>query len=165
MRYLTLSLVASLVIVACGCSSGWRSKDELGRRLYVKWPSDPKELDKAAGNYMATLADKRPEGLFLFSASIQESAEGLTDDDEAAKVVDVVVGLLGKEISRKPIEFGGKKFPGLDVTHRGNSGNVIRSVVVRSGTRIYTVSVSLPSEAALSNRDVVKFFDSLKIDD
>jgi hypothetical protein len=101
----------------------------------------PEELDKAAGNYMATLADKRPEGLFLFSASIQESAEGLTDD-EAAKVVDVVVGLLGKEMSRKPIEFGGKKFPGLDVTHRGNSGNVIRSVVVRSRTRMYTVSVS-----------------------
>ena len=164
MRYLTLSLVASLVVVACGCSSGWRSKDKLGRRLYVKWPSDPKELDKAAGNYMATLADKRPEGLFLFSASIQASAEGLTDD-EAAKVVDVVVGLLGEEISRKPIEFGGKKLEGLDVTHRGNSGNVIRSVVVRSRTRIYTVSVSVPSEEALSNRDVVKFCDSLKIDD
>ena len=167
MRYFTLGLAASLVVVACGCSSGWRSKDPLGRRLYVKWPSNPDELGEIngfPGTYSAMAFDKRPEGLFLFSASVQDRSEGMTDD-EAEKVLDVAVGLLGEEMSRKPIKFGRSKFPGVDVTNRGKLGNVTRTIAIRSKTRLYTVGVSVPNEEALSNRDVVKFFDSLKIDD
>lgn len=68
------------------------------------------------------------------------------------------------EFTRKDIEHGPKKYPGVDITsHSKNS--FTRNVMVMAGLRIYNVSVTCRQEKTLESAKVRDFFDSFGIDE
>jgi hypothetical protein len=70
------------------------------------------------------------------------------------------------ELSRKDIEHGPRRLPGLEIVSRtgGDRPGVMREVLVAAGTRVVSVSVWAPTEEALDAPEVAAFFASFQVD-
>jgi hypothetical protein len=118
----------------------------------------------AGGSYMATYVDRTPGRGLLYSANVTDvgpaGADAMSPRDLLAAYT---VAFQKDEVSRKEIEHGPNKLPGLDLVGRV-SGKLSRKVVVAAGTRMYTVSVTAPTEEALRAPEVTAFFDSFAVE-
>lgn len=103
--------------------------------------------------------------LTIFSASVYEfSAEDLQGSDPKELLAGPVTSGSEIELSRKQIEHGPNKYPGLDMTAKSGDDGVLRRINVMVGRRVYSVQVS-SLKKRLADDDVVKFFESFVVRD
>ena len=145
-------------------------------KLALKWPGKPFESsqvlttkDGEQKHYSAMFADKRPDGLVLFSAFVEEFPEKALKGTSAKQLLAAyVLAFRKEETSRKELEHGPKKYPGLDITSQHASPSGIRfnrKLVVLAGRRIYCISVDCKDKEFLNRPEVKAFFESLAIAD
>lgn len=165
MRAIVLCIVAAGFLIAAGCSkpSGVH-KSTAGFR--VTWPGEPEEAPGAGGPYRATYMDRGPGGITLYTASVTDlGAAGAAEEGSPRDhLVAFKTAFQKDEVSRKEIEHGPKKRPGLDIVSK-RDGKVSREVVVAAGSRLYSVSVTAPTEEALRAPQVAAFFDSFSVEE
>jgi len=117
----------------------------------------------------AMFADKRPGGLVLFSAFVEEFPEKALMGTSAKDLLAAYVFAFRKdETSRKELEHGPKKYPGLEISRQRTSPlgmRFDRSLVVFAGRRIYDISVSSKDKESLNRPEVKAFVESLIIAD
>src|SRR5262249_37564088 len=114
-------------------------------------------------HYSAMGSVKKAHGVIIFSAFVEEYPEKAVKDKSAKQMLNAYVLVTKKgETSRKEIEHGPKKFPGLDIVYK--SGAFFgRKLVVIVGPRIYEVAVMSKSEELLKADEVKPFIDSLAV--
>ena len=113
---------------------------------------------------MAFYTDKTPGHLLQYSVSVLElgtNANGMTPKEH---LTAFKLAFQKDELSRKEIEHGSKKLPGLDIVIR-RAGILRRTWAIVSGTRMYEVGVTAATEEALGGVEVKKFFDSFGVDE
>ncbi|HJZ93956.1 MAG TPA: hypothetical protein VKE40_23985 [Gemmataceae bacterium] len=167
MRAIVLCFVAAGFLIAAGCSKSSQPsgvhKGTAGFR--VTWPGEPEEMPGAGGPYLATYTDRAPGAVTLYKASVTDlGAEAANQTSARDLLIAFKFAFQKDEVSRKEIEHGPKKRPGLDILSK-RSGKVSREVVVASGSRLYSVSVTAPTEEALRTPPVTAFFDSLTVEE
>jgi hypothetical protein len=141
-------------------------------KLDLKWPGKPSEssqvLATAEGDqkhYSALFTHKHPSGVVLFSAFVEEFPDKALKGASPKELLAAYVFASKKnETSRKEIEHGAKKYPGLEITTRTDK-QFGRKVVVMARSRIYEVSVTSKTEAALKIPAVKTFLESLAVGD
>jgi hypothetical protein len=138
----------------------------------VKWPGRPALSRQAqatqAGeqvNYTATYSQGGPEGVVIFLVSVAEYPEKLLQGTSPRELLAAHVFALQKdELSRKEIEHGPRKYPGLEIATRSGR-HLGRRLVIFAGRRLYEVSVSTTSGELLQSPEVTAFFDSFAVKD
>jgi hypothetical protein len=169
---LLLMLIATIA-TAAGCSrSPSRPASDLQKSfgLRLNWPGEPHEsnqdLPSKEGvwkNYMGTFTERGQDEVVIFSAYVMElpTLEQSSPKDlfEAS-----VLPMQRDEFTRKDIEHGPKKYPGVDIT-RHSKKSFSRNVQVMAGLRIYNISVTCHKEKSLESAKVRDFFDSFGIDE
>jgi hypothetical protein len=174
MRTIAVFFVLVLSIAVGGCSragptSGGNQQTAGGNQpgfkpgLNLKWPGTPTVLAGDQEHYAATLTQKEPEGLIVFSAFVMQYPE-LQGADPNELLGAYVFGSQKSEISRKKIEFGRDKHPGFDIATRSGS-RFGRKIVVMAGPRLYEISVLSTNEKLLGGPEVRAFIDSFKPDE
>jgi hypothetical protein len=141
-------------------------------KFALKWPGKPSESNQVLAtdngpekHYRAMFADKLTRGVTLYSASVEEFPEKTLKGTSPNELLVAYVHAFKKhETSRKEVEHGKKKYPGLEITSRRDK-HFGRRLVVMAGSRIYDVSVVGPTEDALKAPTVKAFFDSLAVGD
>jgi hypothetical protein len=167
MRAIVLCFVAAGFLAARGCSKSGKpsgvQKAVAGFR--VTWPGEPEEMPRAGVPYMATYADRASGAVTLYAANVTDLGGAAANQTSPRDLlVASKVAFQRDELSRKEIEHGPKKRPGLDIVSK-RSGKVSREVVVAAGSRLYSVSVTAPTEEALSAPEVRAFFDSFAVEE
>jgi hypothetical protein len=136
----------------------------------LKWPGKPTEssqVDEGTSlrHYSASFADKQATGLTLFWADVEEFPEKMLKGTSPKELLTAyVLGSKRNEISRKEIEHGPKKYPGLEITTRTEK-HFGRRLVVMPGSRIYDLSVTSKTAEGLKVPAVTAFLESLAIRD
>jgi hypothetical protein len=139
-------------------------------KLVLKWPSDSSanshvEISDIGElkHYSAMGSVKKADGIIVFSAFVEEYPEKAVKDISATQRLNTyVLGTKKGEISRKEIEHGPKKCPGLDIVYK--SGSFFgRKLVVIVGPRIYEVAVTSKNQELLKGDEVNSFIDSLAV--
>lgn len=138
--------------------------------LTLKWPGKPSEssqiLPGEGGDekhYTALFTDKLPAGAVTFSAFVIEFPDKALKGMSPQRFLAAYVAASKKdETSRKEVEHGPKKYPGLEITTHAR-GLFGRKLVVLAGSRLYEVSVSSKSEEALKAPEVKAFLESLAL--
>jgi hypothetical protein len=145
-------------------------------KLKLKWPGKPSESsqilatrDGEQKHYDAMFADKRPDGVVLFFAAVEEFPEEALKASSAKDLLLAYVFAFRKEeTSRKELEHGPKKHPGLEISSQRTSPlgmRFCRRLVVFAGQRIYEISVSSKDKESLERPEVKAFLKSLAIAD
>ena len=126
---------------------------------------EPEESPGAGGPYRATYMDRAPGGITLYTANVTDlGAEAAKEGSPRDHLIAFKTAFQKDEVSRKEIEHGPKKRPGLDIVSN-RSGKVSREVVVAAGSRLYSVSVTAPTEEALRAPQAAAFFDSFSVEE
>jgi hypothetical protein len=138
--------------------------------LSLKWPGKASESSQILStedgdekHYTALFSKKGTAGVVIFSAFVIEFPDKALKSTTAKTLLAAYVfSSKDDETSRKEVEHGPKKYPGLEIsTHaRGLFG---RKLVVMAGSRLYEVSVSSKSEEALKAPEVKTFLESLAL--
>jgi hypothetical protein len=167
MRATVLCFVAAGFLAAGGCSKSSKpsgvQKAIAGFR--VAWPGEPEEMPGAGVPYMATYVDRAPDAVTLYMASVTDlGAEAANQTSPRDLLLAFKFAFQKDELSRKEIEHGPKKRPGLDIVSN-RRGKVSREVVVAAGSRIYLVSVTASTEEGLRAPRVTAFFDSFAVEE
>lgn len=99
----------------------------------------------------------------IFSANVYEFSENDLQGSDSKELL-ASHGTSGDEVelTRKDIEHGPNKHPGLDVTSK-DDGGFLRRVNIMVGRRIYSVQVTSLKQERLTADDVLKFFESFAI--
>lgn len=139
-------------------------------KLTLEWPGTPEEsrrrshaglADETSG-YGASITFSQTVPVTRFAAAVtqftEKTLQGLAPKQ---MLVDEALG-EDKELTRKEIEHGPKKYPGLDVTAKSGD-SFVRRVVVLARTRIYKIEVLSTKQERLNAEDVAKFFESFAI--
>jgi hypothetical protein len=140
--------------------------------LHLKWPGPPHEgsqlLPTEAGearHYSATFADKRSGGVINYTAFVEEyPADSIKKADPEELLSAYVFAFQADEVSRKKIEYGPRKYPGLDIVSQ-RDGRFDRKLVVMADRRMYHIGVSSTKEEWLKDPAVQAFFDSFSLND
>jgi len=183
MRPVIVMFALSLAPIIGGCSkptvpavetlsASEDSEPVVNMPLEVKWPGRPALSRQAqasqAGeqvNYTATYSQGGPEGVVIFLVSVAEYPAGLLQGTSPRQLLAAHVYALQKdELSRKEIEHGPRKYPGLEIATRSGR-HLGRRLVIFAGTRLYEVSVSTTSGELLQSPEVTAFFDSFAVKD
>ena len=167
MHVIKLCFVAAGFLIATGCSQSGKPSgvDKHTAGFRVTWPGEPEEPPGAGGPYRATYMDRAPGGITLYTASVTDlGAEAAKEASPRDHLVAFKTAFQKDEVSRKEIEHGPKKRPGLDIVSN-RSGKVSRELVVAAGSRVYSVSVTAPTEEALRAPQVIAFFDSFAVEE
>ncbi len=170
----TIVLLCAGTLAAVGCSKSGATGDQLSFHpaLTLSWPGAPTEssqvLPTEGGDlkhYDATFAEKRPNGVVIFSASVQEYPEKEAGRLSSRQWLDAFVFASRKnETARKELDFGPQKYPAIETTTR--SGKLFtRRLVVLAGARFYDIAVTASSETFLGDEEVKGFFDSFRVDE
>ena len=110
---------------------------------------------------MLLMHKKNPDGLLLFSVFVEEYPDEKFGGYTPKQMLESFTSVLqNDEISRKSIEHGPKKYPGLEFENR-NEKQKWHSIVVIAGPRLYSISVTAArNEKLLERPEVAAFFDS-----
>jgi hypothetical protein len=136
----------------------------------LNWPGAPTEGDGVIWtkegqqrHYSATFMDRPPGGIVVYTLSVIEWPEKTLAGLEAKQKLDAYVFSQKRdETSRQAIEYGPKKYPGLDMT-TGSGDAVGRRIVIVAGPRLYDLSVAASNQEALRSPAVAEFFHSFAI--
>ncbi|HVK18552.1 MAG TPA: hypothetical protein VM533_16575 [Fimbriiglobus sp.] len=139
--------------------------------LRLKWPGPPSEDSQLLNNevgeqkhYSATFTDKRPEGVVIFSAFVDEyPADAVKQADPEELLTATVFAFKADEVSQKKFAHGPQKYPGFDILSQSD-GKFDRKLVVVAGRRVYHIAVTSTKEEWLKAPEVQAFFDSLSLD-
>jgi hypothetical protein len=177
----TLLLFAGLV----GCANrtatpppatagaGAAERAEFDARLALTWPAalptvNRQVIPMEAGdhvNYTAMYADKRPEGVVVFTARIDEYPAAMWAQTSPEEILESTVFAFRKnELSRMPVAHGPRKYPGFDILSKRDDLTT-RKLVVVAKPRVYAVTAASKDAAALTRPEVVAFFDSFTVRD
>jgi hypothetical protein len=159
-------VVAGLAAAGCSKSSAPAAGAWAGPGFRVAWPGPPQEMPASAsgGSYMAFYADKTPGRVRLYGASVTDlGAEAGNAMTPRERLAAFTLASEKDQVSRTAIEHGSGKLPGLDIVVR-TGGKLRRQLFVASGTRIFEVSVTAPTQDDLGAQDVKAFFDSFAVD-
>ncbi|HJZ91259.1 MAG TPA: hypothetical protein VKE40_10325 [Gemmataceae bacterium] len=171
MRAIKCGLLTAAVVLAAGSAVAdppGRSEFDPGLRL--KWPGTSSESSTVLPGdqveirtYSAIYTGKGPDGAVVYSAVVLEYPQAAVKDASPEELLAAYVFATRKhEVSRKSIEHGPAKLPGLDIVIR-RDGRVTRRVVVAAGQRLYAVSVTAKGEALPDAAEVKEFIDSLAV--
>jgi len=149
-----------------------QSKLPFKSKFTLKWPGKPSEdsqilktNDGEEKHYSAMFADKQPEGAVVYSAFVIEYPEkALKGTTPKEMLAAYVFAFQKEETSRKEIEHGKNKHPGLDITSK-SAKFFGRKVVVMVQPRLYEIAVTAKNESSLKTKEVSAFFDSLKVEE
>lgn len=142
-------------------------------KLTLVWPGTPEESRRRinAGKadettiYGATLMQTQSVPVTIFSANVYELSESdLQGSDPKELLASHLTSGDEVELTRKEIEHGPNKHPGLDVTSK-EADSFLRRVNVMVGRRIYSVQVISLMQERLAAADVLRFFESFAIKD
>lgn len=167
MRVVVVLSVAAGLLATAGCSKSSKSSGvtRTGVGFRVTWPGTPEEMPGAGSAYMATYADRAPGQVILYMASVTDfGPEAANQMPPRDRLVTFKFAFQKDELSRKEIDHGPKKLPGLDIVSRRN-GKVSREIVVAAGSRMYSVSVTASTEETLRAPEVRAFFDSFAVEE
>jgi hypothetical protein len=141
-------------------------------KLKLKWPGKPHESNGVYGegddvhkNYNAMYTEKQDKKFTLYAAFVDEFSDQHRKAMSPKELLaNFTAAFKERETSRKEIQYGAKKYPGLEISARAK-GRFERRLVVMVLSRIYTLSVSASTEDDLKAPAVKAFFDSFKPDD
>jgi hypothetical protein len=164
--------VAFALASVLGCSKSAGPPGEPGPDVIsrLKWPGTPIEsrIPGKSGKlamHTATCTVTGPRGLVLYSVVINWLDKGM---DPKEWVDDVKKAHEKDAITCEEIEFGPKKYPGVDYTTETTTqtrkvfGRTL-DVLVRSTW--YSVSVTSSNAELLNHADVKRFFESFVLDE
>jgi hypothetical protein len=119
--------------------------------------------------YAASYRDETPGRVLQYGATARDfppEVRNVTPRELLTALTDPRPFFPTPELSRKDIEHGPRRLPGLDIVRRtgGDHPGVRREVLVAAGTRVVSVSVWAPTEEALGAPEVAAFFASFQVD-
>ncbi|HKA07507.1 MAG TPA: hypothetical protein VKD71_09635 [Gemmataceae bacterium] len=155
-------LIASAYV---GCFSPAKPA-EFDPKLHLQWPGAP-EIVGDSKHYTATLIHKGANGTIFLSAHVDDDP-GFAKLSPRDALDSFTFAFRKNETSRKEIEVGPKKYPGLQITSKHDLNGRFRferKLVYVSGTRIATVSVSSTNENLVNGSEASAFLDSLQTRD
>lgn len=169
--------MALILLPFTGCGSKTAKPQVVAREqtfdpgLVLSWPNKPEESSQVfdssenlTKHYSASCALKLPDGILLFSAFVEEYADDKFGGHSPEQMLYFHnFGFMKNETSRKSIEHGTKKYPGLVIESRGEKVTTKRIEVV-AVRRIYSISVSSRNEKLLARPEAATFLESLKIE-
>jgi hypothetical protein len=152
--------------------SAKQGKLDFEPKLGLKWPGKVTESNQTVKDekvetrfYNATCTKEGPMGAMMFFAHVMELDETELKGTSPKKVLDAYTfASKDDETSRKAIEYGSKKYPGLDIVTRWGK-SFCRKKVVMVRSRIYEVAVVGPNEESLKVPEVKAFLESLTVGD
>jgi hypothetical protein len=112
-------------------------------KLRLKWPGKPTESSQvpevgSPKHYSASFVDKQATGVTLYAANVEEFPEEMLKGASPKELLAAyVLGSKRHETSRKEIEHGPKKYPGLEITTRTEK-DFGRRLVVMAGSKSLT---------------------------
>jgi hypothetical protein len=166
--------VVAAGLAAAGCSQpgapaagGWA-----GPGFRVTWPGPPTEASGPEGGYpeyTASYSDDTPGRVLRYKATVTDfpaEVRNVAPRELLATLTAPGPFFPAPEVSRKDIEHGPRRLPGLEIVTRTAGGHpgVQRRVLVAAGTRVFSVSVWAPTEEALAAPEVAAFFASFQVD-
>jgi hypothetical protein len=164
------AIVAVVAVVGCNKSPPTPTGQPTPWGFRITWPGEPTEMPPASQKpgepwtYMAFYTDKTPGRLLLYGASVTELGARAGEMSPKEHLAAFKHAFQKDESSRKEFEHGPKKLPGLDiVSQRGRK--VSRERAIASGTRVYSIMVTAPSEDTLNSPEVKRFFESFGVDE
>jgi len=135
--------------------------------LHLQWPGTPDESRQIVGDskhYTAMLTHRSANGILFLSANVDEDP-GFAKLSPKEALDSYTFAFRKHETSRKEIEVGPKKYPGLEITKKDATaaGKVRfeRELVYVDGSRIASVSVSSTDENLVNGPEASAFLDSL----
>jgi hypothetical protein len=137
----------------------------------LAWPFPPTERVQVNPTpkgdqrvYDATHIRKTADGLVMYSCNVEEYPAGAMDFMPPREILDTTVLAFQKEeTSRKEVHHGAKGHPGLEVRHTFHN-RFSRQLLVWADSRLYTLSVTSDTAAALDAPPAEAFFASLRVD-
>jgi hypothetical protein len=173
-RRISIAITAvGIMVVLTSCTGGPATQEKAGSfdpKLTLKWPEKPIEssqvIDTLHGpqkHYNAMLLNRQDRTLYA-AAVLEFPEKALKGSSPKDLVAAYVFGSKSQETSRKEVEHGKRKCPGLEITTKNEKG-LSRKLVVMAGSRIYEVSVTSPTEASLQAPSVKAFLESLAVGD
>src|SRR6476660_7976313 len=165
---LVVGSIGCSIVGACTRCSPKAAPVEFDPKLQLQWPGTPDEDRTIIGDskhYSALLTHKGTKGTILLSAFVDEDP-GFAKLSPKDALDSYTFAFRKNETSRKEIEVGPKKYPGLEITSKDTSaaGKVRfeRKLVYVAGTRIASVSVSSTDEKLVNGPEASAFLDSLQ---
>jgi hypothetical protein len=139
-------------------------------KLSLKWPGKAFESSEILStehgdekHYSALFSNKGGSGVVTFSAFVIEFPDKAVKGTTPKELLTAYAfASKDDETSRKEVEHGPMKYPGLEISTKAR-GLFGRKLVVLAGSRLYEVSVSSKKEEALKAPEVKAFLESLAL--